>query len=214
MKELSNDLQKAKNSIEIATPWLNLLEIEIDGNTPLRVTDNNETVTFGGEDYRPFPFTISAINSDSAGKIPSITLTVSNVNNIIFPYVDRADGLIDTKVTLTVVNTAYLEEDYAELTLEFSILGATMDEEWASFTLGAPSPMRQRFPKDRYVANSCQWTFNSPTVRAAGTNAGAECAYQGSDTGCDKTYGDCKGKGNDARYGGFFGLSPNGFKVV
>jgi phage-related protein len=98
--------------------------------------------------------------------------------------------------------------------MEFSITGADVDEEWVVFTLGAPNPMRQRFPRDRYIAYSCPWTFNSPTIRADGTNRGAECAYTGSDTTCRKTYADCKEKGNEARFGGFFGLSEDGFRVV
>lgn len=213
MKDLPDNIQIAKNSIEIATPWVNLVTLELPGGL-LRVTDNNEDITFAGDLYTPLPFKIGAINSDSDGKIPSITLTVSNVNNLVFPYVDAADGLIATKVTLVVVNTAYLLENYAELTLEFSILGAKVDNEWVSFTLGAPSPMRQRFPKDRYIAHSCAWTFNSPIVRASGTNAGRECNYQGADIECNKTDSDCRSKNNEGRFGGFVGLDPKGFRVV
>lgn len=214
MKDLSDNLQRAKNALEISTPWVNLLTIKIAGTTPFYATDNNEAVVFQGNTYGSFPFIIPPINSDSDGKIPSLTLSISNVNNVIFPYIDDADGLIDTEVILAVVNTAYLAEDYADLTLEFSILGVTMNEQWASFTLGAPNPMRSKFPRDRYIANSCAWTFNSPTVRGSGTNAGAECGYTGSDSICNKTYTDCKEKGQDARYGGFFGLSPDGLRIV
>lgn len=213
MKDLPDNIQIAKNGTEITTPWISLLTITINDN-PFRICDDNEEVTFQGNTYTPFPFQISTIKQTTDGKIPSLSISVSNVKKVLLPYIEAADGLINSKVELIVVNTGHLTEDYAELTMEFTIMGADVSDEWVNFTLGAPSPMRQRFPRDRYIAYSCPWTFNSPTVRTSGTNAGVECAYQGTDTSCKKTYADCQSKENEGRFGGYFGLSEDGFKVA
>jgi phage-related protein len=212
-KNLSNNIQEKKNAIEVSTPWVSLLAISIGGQV-FRITDDNQDVVYQNETYTSFPFNISTIKQTTDGKIPSLNVSISNVEKVLMQYVEGLNGLVDSKVTLTVINTAIPDENYEELTMEFSVTGAEVDEEWVVFTLGAPNPLRQRFPKDRYIAYSCPWTFNSPSVRSSGSNEGAECNYQGADTSCKKTYADCKSKGNEARFGGFFGLSEDGFRVV
>jgi phage-related protein len=204
MKNLSNELQEAKNMIEQVDPWITLLDISIsDSSTVIRYTDNGENVTFNGSVYEAFPYKIDPIKSDDSGKVPTISISVSNVSKVLMPYLETTGGLVNSDVKLYVVNTGNLSEDYADLTMSFTVLSASANENWVSLSLGAPSPLRRKFPPDRYLATACAWEFKS-----------IECGYTGSDITCNKTYAECVNKGNDARFGGFYGLNPDGFRVV
>jgi phage-related protein len=77
--------------------------------------------------------------------------------------------------------------------------GTTADEKWVSFTLGAPSPFRVRFPRNRILKDYCRWRFKS-----------TECGYSGGETTCDKTLAQCRLRSNSARFGGFPGVGHGG----
>lgn len=202
-----------KNKVESDTAWLLLAEIDFNG-TLFRITNNNASVTFGGDVYTSFPFDISSMDNNSSGQVPSLTLNVSNVTKAIQHYVEASNGLVDSTVKIMVVNSGHLTEDYTELTLNYTIMSSSVSQEWVTFKLGAPNPMMQRYPKDKYIAKYCNWTFNSPAIRAAGTNAGAECKYLGADTTCKRTKDDCESKNNLLNFGGYPGLSENGLRVI
>lgn len=203
MKELSSELQEAKNKLAQLEPWVTMLDIECQDGTVIRLTDNGEDLIFKGYTYQSFPFKADVIKSSDDGKIPTVNLLVSNVDKILMPYVEAFSGMVSSKVVLYTVNSYNLGDNYSDLTMTFSILSSSISNEWITFSLGAPSPLRKKFPPDRYLATSCSWEFKS-----------IECAYAGVDTTCTRRYSDCVNKGNDSRFGGFYGLSPDGFKVV
>lgn len=201
-KTLPANIILEKNKVESENPWLLLLDVHIDEDV-IRIANNNADVTFDGETYQAFPFMIDAIKQTSSGKINGVSLSVSNVNKAILYYVESTNGLINSTVTLYVVNANLLTEDYSELTLHFTIMGASVDEEWIVFTLSSPSPLRRRFPQDKYLARFCNWTYK-----------GAECKSTHGDTTCKKTKDDCESKGNLANFGGYPGLFEDGLRIV
>lgn len=212
-KTLSAALVLEKNKVASASVWFMLAEIDLNG-TLLRITNNNADVLFNGENYTPFPFEVSSMDNNSSGKVPSLSLNVSNVTKAVQHYVEASQGLVDSIVKIMVVNSDNLTEDYTELTLNYTIINTSVSPEWVTFKLGAPNPMMQRYPKDRYLAKYCNWTYNSPAVRAAGENLGIECGYTGALTSCDRTQEDCEAHSNVRRFGGYPGLSENGLRVI
>ncbi len=201
-KTLPANLILEKNKVESSAVWMLIADIDLNG-VMFYITDNNEDVTYGGNVYTSFPFTISSMDNNSSGKVPSLSMNVSNVTKGIMQYVEASNGLVNSEVVIRVVNSAHLTEDYSELTLEYTILSTSVTAEWISFKLGAPNPMMQRYPRDRYVAKYCNWLFKS-----------VECAYTGVDTTCDRTKDACELKGNLLRFGGYPGLSENGLRVI
>jgi phage-related protein len=212
VKSLPATLVSQKNKISSADPWILLLEVtipEID-NPVLRLARNTEDVTFGGtlatpNVYTKFPFELDATKECSKGEIPSITLSVTNINQILQSYVEAYDGLVGQKVTLIVVNANYLDESYAELTLYFDIMACSLDSTWIKFSLGAPSPLNRRFPLYKYIATSCNWRSNFK---------GVECKYKGVDISCKGTLEDCLTKNNSMNFGGYPGLAGGGLRVA
>ena len=175
MKSLPANLIIEKNKLSTAGVWVILLEVTLTDTpaTTLRFARNTEDVVFEGETYTAFPFEIDTTQQTSKGEIPSITVRVSNIQRMIQPYLEDLDGGIGSAVKITVINTKYLNEDYAELEMTFDVLATQSNSRWITFTLGAPNPLRQRFPLYRFIALHCRFGFNRPVLNYP------ECGYSG-----------------------------------
>jgi phage-related protein len=143
------------------------------------------------------------MSTSDDGKINSVNLQLSNISRAMFTFAEDTNGLIDVPVVVRLVNTGHLTEDYTNLTLNFTIIGTSVDQEWLTFTLGGPNPLRRRFPQDKYVALYCNWAYKS-----------AECNYTGGLATCKRTKADCASHNNLANFGGYPGLRPDGIRVL
>lgn len=205
MKDLPIALIFEKNRLASASPWLILLEITLtdEGTTKLRFARNTEDVVFNGETYKAFPFEIEPTKQSSKGEIPTVTLRVSNITRLIQPYLEELDGGVGSAVKVTVVNVDHLKENYSELEMTFDVLACQSTAQWITFTLGAPNPLRQRFPLNQFIALHCRWRFK-----------GVECGYSGAETACSRTLKRCRELDNSARFGGFAGMRTGAVRVV
>ena len=199
-----------KNQIATGSAWILLVEITLpDEVTILRFARNNENVVFDGETYYQFPFEIDPIDNQSRGQIPQVNLKISNVTRTLQTYLEQFEGGIGSTVRLIVINSAHLDDvtpaEYAELELNFEVVGAEADANYATFTLGVPNPLSKLFPLHRFIANHCNW---------ASRFKGAECGYVGVATTCDGTLTNCRILNNSARFGGFIGLDLGGVRFA
>lgn len=205
MKDLPAKLILEKNRLATSSAWIILLEITLtdDDSTVLRFARNTRDIVFGGDTYTAFPFEIEATKQTSKGEIPTITLQVSNVTRLIQPYLEDLDGGVGSVVKITVVNSDHLGEDYSELEMTFDVLATQSSNQWVTFTLGAPNPLRQRFPLDQFIALHCRWRFK-----------GVECGYSGAATSCNRTLNNCRTLSNSPRFGGFPAMGSGAIRVV
>lgn len=213
MRDLPEALVLAKNKLNDTHPWVILLEITLTSGVVIRVARNTEDITFEGKLYTRFAFDIEPIVQHNKGEIPQVEVAVSNVSRFLQPFLEDLDGAIESTVRLIVVNTGYLEQDHSELELNFDVLKTETNAQVVTFTLGAPNPLRQRFPLDRYIAKACAWIFDTTTTPSV------ECAYltgnpDGEFATCEKTFEACFIRNNAARFGGFPGLKSGGIKVA
>lgn len=205
MKTLPANITLEKNKLETPSAFLILLEVTLPDATKFYLTNNNEQVTFNAQVYTPIPFQLDPIKEQLQGQLQVVNLRISNVTRLMQSYLEATNGGIGSVVTLTVVNSAYLAESYSELTMTFDVVSCSTDINWVNFGLGAPNPLRRRFPLHRYLPSNCRWVSNFK---------GAECAYAGIDSTCKGTYDDCLLKANQVRFGGFKGLEAGGLRVV
>jgi phage-related protein len=201
MKNLPAVVVHQKNKISTSSAWIVLLDISI--TTTFYLCSNNESVSFGGHTYEPFPFDLEPHEENNKGEIPTLSLKVANVTQLIQEQIEENDGGVGSSITIRVVNSDYLTSDYSELEMEFSILAAEASAEWLTLTLGAPNPLRRRFPPWRYISSHCHWDFKS-----------VECGYSGGATVCDRTWERCQALNNTVRFGGYRGLTQKGWRVV
>lgn len=201
MKSLPLALKQAKNQLGGDSPWLVTLDIDLDG-TFYYLVNNNEDITYNGQVYTAVPFDVAPPKESSKGEIPTVTLNVSNVTRTLQYYMELLAGAVGAPVTLRVVNTAHLAEDYSELTMYFEVMATKCTASVVSFTLGAPNPLNTRFPAEQFIAAHCNWKFKGP-----------ECAYAGVASSCNRTLKDCQLKSNSVRFGGFPGLQ-GGIRLI
>ena len=187
MLELSQASIIEKNKISTNGVWLLALEAQIPDNT-LRLVNNTENVTLGGQEYTAFPFTLEDITEDGK-ELPNVKLSVSNVTGTIQRYVETNNGLGGCPVIIRVFQTNI--PDFAEVEEFFVITGVTCDAEWVTFTLGTDFSFTRRFPPVRIMKDYCPFKFK-----------GLECGYKGSADKCNKTLARCRELGNNVRFGG------------
>ena len=203
MKSLPPALIIEKNKMSTSSAWLVFLDITLTDNTEFRFVSNNEDVTFGGNLYTHFPFEVDTVGQSGRGEIPNVRLKVSNVTRLLQPYLESLEGAIGSTVKVTVVNSKHLDEDYSELEMTFDVISCNSTSKWVTFTLGAPNPLRQRFPLEEFIANHCRFIFKSD-----------ECGYSGGETTCNGTMSDCDDRSNLSRFGGFPGMRDGSLRVA
>ncbi len=213
MKSLPANLTLQKNKVNQTDPWLFLLDIVLidpnDSNNTEEffLVQNNENITYNGQTYTATNFEISPTKSCSEGEILVVKLSVSNVTMALQSYLEAYNGGMESTIKLTVVNNAYLGEDYTELEMDFIVLSCSADDTYIVFSLGAPNPLLAKFPQLRYLALHCSWAFRS-----------VECEYgEGSgetDTTCERTLEACQAKNNTLRFGGCPGMKSGGIIIA
>lgn len=201
MKTLPENLSREAHKLHAGSSWLVLLDIEVSATQHLRLVNNTEDVVFEGNTYVAFAFEFPGIPEDVRGSVTGIDIRVSNVTKVIQTYLEAYQGGAGFPVTVYLVNSEHLAEDYAELTWKFSIIKTLYDEQWVTFRLGAPNLLRRQFPPDRYIADRCRWAYG-----------GYECTHAGNP--CNYTLSSCRQRGNSHRWGGFPGLSRIGLRLV
>lgn len=216
MKNLPANIILEKNKLSTASAWLVLLEITLTdiedsgGPTVFRLVKNNEDIIFDGNTFTKFNFQLEPIAQAITGQINTVMLRVSNVTRLLEAYLQELDGGIGSTVKIIVVNSDLLAENYSELEMTFEVLKTSTTVLWVEFTLGVPSPLRQRFPLNKYLALHCNWTFTGGD--SVGDNV--ECAYIGAEATCNRTLADCRLRNNETRFGGFPGMRSGGVRIV
>jgi len=156
---LPTNIINEKNKTASPYAWLVLLEITLTDSTIIRLVRNDEDITFESNVYTAFNFQLEPTIQNSKGQIPTITLKISNVTFLIQSKLQELNGAIGSTVRMIVVNSNLLAADVSDLEMNFEVLAAASTNLWAEFQLGSPSPLRQRFPLNKYSALGCQWRF-------------------------------------------------------
>lgn len=160
------------------------------GDDVLYLTDSGTDVDHEGQTYTATAMKIGDISTDSEGKINNVTVTVANVDRAIQYYIEKFE-LYSKACVVTEVFIA--EGEVYSQEYQFRIVSIKTTSNEATFNLGLGfDVLKSRFPSRRAYANKCFWEFK-----------GTECKYSGLHNTCQKTYADCKSKGNVANFGGF-----------
>lgn len=215
MKTLPTQLVEEKNKLQSTAPWLILLDIDLvnpnSGATEtIKLVRNTEDIIYPvsnpsveGDTYYAFPFEMEPVKRTSKGAIPTLNILISNTEKFLQSYMEEYEGGLASSITITIVNADNLDLITTELEVTLDVLKAEISEKFITFTMGAPSPLIQRFPLERYLALHCRWRFKS-----------CECGYAGALTTCDRTLEQCRTRDNAERFGGFPGLSSDAVRVV
>ena len=144
-----------KNQISQSGVWLWLLEIEILNGPTLRYARNTEAVTYGGNVYSPFNFSIGNFVVNTDGELPEIEAYITNIGYAVQAYMRDYDGLVGSTITCLYVNTTYLDVDYSEDAMSWRVSGVGNMWPHLAVTLGVPTEVRGRAINTRYSAYAC-----------------------------------------------------------
>ena len=170
-----------------------------DGEGPLRWTTWGEEIAFDGNLYTPVTIKHSSISQNSEGQFEDITVTIGNADRIIQYYIEQYE-IIGKNVKITQCFLIKKEDDTYDtlgfLSGRFKIAGVTAKKDIATFKLSIGfNFLKSQCPNRIVSSRFCQWSFRSD-----------DCKYAGSDTDCEKSFEDCKRKGNLPNFGGFPGV--------
>lgn len=200
MLTLSSAAILEKNKLDSTGAFLVLLEIDFEGESPIRLVHNTEDITWNSYTWYAFPFDIEDIVEDARGQLPNVTIRVGNATRVLQTYLDDSLGGLGAQVTIRVVHSDHLTLTTPEFEETFEVIGCSVDAHWVKFTLGAENPMLQRCPKQRFLKDHCRYKEFKGTL----------CGYSGGETDCNRTFERCVALGNEARFGGFPGIPTGG----
>lgn len=180
-----------KNKLTFDGAWLVLLEIQIAKDLVIRIVRNTEDIVWNGYTWVAFPFELDEIKETSQGELPQIPIRVSNISRSVQQYIEQANGGVGAAVILRVVHSRHLDMPSADIEETFTVQHVSSDSMWVTFDLGGDMPTMLRFPFRRVLKDYCPFTYK-----------GIECGASSYLENCNKTLGDCRERGNAARFGG------------
>lgn len=165
----------------------------------IRVCRNTEPVTWKGNIYVAFPFSLQEVSEDSTGSEPSFSFTLDNTSRALQGTIEDYNGGNGFVIILRVVNSENLDDE-ADVEEMFSVKHTVCDQNQVTFTVGSMYPLNSRRPLDRYMKNNCPYTYK-------GLRCGCTDKYH--DT-CSHTLTACRQRNNSKRFGGFAGIDQKG----
>jgi hypothetical protein len=133
---------------EFSSPvaWLFLLKIETPSNPPLYLVNNNEEFMSNGINYLPYPFQL-VLPEDTGDKLPTVTLTISNIDGAI---IEAIRGFSEApEISVKLVSSAY--PDLVEKELNYlKLRNVSYDAMTVTGQLETINVLSRRFPEGTY----------------------------------------------------------------
>jgi hypothetical protein len=196
-----------KNKVSSGVAFVVLAKFEIFNSVTqqfvetIYVANNDEAISFQGNTYVPFVFSVDV--KYEAGAVPTFTMTATDFQKVLMNRLQVYGGATGSRVTLIVANSGNLSQG-PEVSEVFEIIGSSASEWTITFTLGAESVLTRLFPGRTQMRDRCSWRYK-----------GAECGYTGAMATCDLSLqgaNGCAAHNNTANFGGFPALQNRGVR--
>ena len=190
-----------------SSPWAWLFEVHLGASEVAYLTPNNESVTYLGVTYYPYPMTVPTVPEEQGTVLAQLELTVYQIDSML---TDRlyAGEVVGQRCIARLVHLDHLTEtDIIEH--ETAILGAEVMRESRSvtFTLGQASWLNKLVGR-RFLRLRCHHVFGS-------SSCGYDTARSGALSTCSRLYSDgsngCVEHGDEEESLGLFRLHPARF---
>lgn len=191
MIALTQNLIDEKNKLAGDAGWVELLELRIyetvSASPGVRLAAATQPVTFAGNTYRPFPFTLLDIHYDDEGRLATPRLVCSNATREAAKWLQIGAGFIGRPVTWRLVHESHLGTgDQWAMTFRVTA-GATVTNEVVAIPLSLPPFLEASWPQDVFTRDRCVWVYKG----------GQTCKYIGALATCIKTLAACDEHGAD-----------------
>lgn len=192
-----------------ATFWL----VALDLTPQVFLTDCDQPITYGADVYEPVPLAVRGVQADSTsssgnggslfiaagGEHWEAIIAAISAGTRTFSVV-LAEAWLDPALLPSAVPPA----DGVRTVALTRVEAAEWDSAGITFTLGPNAdPSLGRLPFREYASICTYRKFR-----------GAQCAYAGAETTCDRTWARCYALGNSSRFGGFISMPPDSYTVT
>jgi len=159
-----------QNKISSSGAWIWLLEIAITDDITLRYANDNSNKVWpsvGGNTYSKMPIAMDDVSVSTSGEFPTYTLQIGDVDldGGLRTYVYSLGGLVGYTVRLRVVHSAHLDLTTPAIDEMMEILNCEVTAGAIVFTVGLPSLLSKRFPRDKYLPAFCRNKFGGALCR-------------------------------------------------
>lgn len=201
---LSPEAVQDKNKLRSNVVWIDFLEVIYPDEEPVRVTSDNQYVTWASHEWTPVDFVSPELEETKDAQISESKVSFHDITQEITPIIDKHAGATGAIVNFSTVLSTRLDNPIAERTDSMKIISATIDfQSVISLTLGAENLSKQRFSVNRYLKNHCR----HPKFKEGA------CRYTGPETKCNKAFAQCRIYGQQARFGGCPAMGNLGYKI-
>jgi len=176
MDNLNSAYVSEQNKIAAAGAWIWLVEIATTGYGTLRYTNNNAVgsgsqyyTTWNGYQYWTMAMAIDDVAVSTSGEFPEYKVMFEDmdIGGTFRARVKATGGLVGSTIRLMVVHTDHLALTVPAVDEMAEVLGCEVTPRAVTLTVGIPSLLSRRFPRDRYVPAFCRHIFG-----------GAMCQYR------------------------------------
>lgn len=199
---LIQPLIEEKNKVSQEQPWLLLLTLtNVAGDLVIRVVRNTENIIYKGNEYAAFPFEIDTVPEATKGSLPTMAITLSNVDRQIQSYVEQDAtfgsgwSVVITLAHISQLNGTVLPDQVAEIEHEFQSLDVTATNESLVINLGVQNPMLVQFPRQKFSGGFCQRVFDDGVGCPYSTQGKVPRTF----TFCKRTLANCKERFSQSR---------------
>jgi lambda family phage minor tail protein L len=206
-------------------PWVWLYEVEVPTTPPTRyrLTNYDQTITFGAAsdgtplDYTPFPVVQSNVEQNASGDLPQIQLQLSNESLLVKSILENYDGLVGQPIVIKLVHSLELGNPASALRFDGQIVSCTATFDRVSWNISALSLTQAALPGQRYIRNHCRFRYGDERCGYDLNNGTLATAHPS----CPKTLDACELRGDaeeaaglerqhPARFGGWPGIPRQG----
>ena len=206
MEDLTPQLQQKSIGPNTGDKWLWLCKFVVATHPTQRIARDTKDVTYNSEVFEKMSLQVGSQTKGGDGSIPEVVLKVSALNETLYHIIEATNGAVGSDVQLIKVNTDVLDASVPALEADYELLASQADDDWMTFTLGVPNPMKQRYSLRDYSSSICPWAH--PDLFK-----GVRCGYAAGDPTCTGTLEDCISKSNEIRWGAFIGMDPVGMTI-
>ncbi len=156
-----------QNKIASSGAWIWLLEIATTGLSTLRYTNDNDSSDVvwptGGNTYSRMPLGMDDVEFSTSGKFPELRVQLGDValpaDSTLRTRISATAGLVGSTIRLMVVHSDHLDLTTPAIDELVEILNCELTSSAVIFTMGIPSLLSRRLPRDRYAPGFCRHKF-------------------------------------------------------
>ena len=139
--------------------WLYEVEVPTSPPTRYRFIRDNQSVTFRGNVYSPFPITHDETRSDNRGNLPTVSLTASNVSRELMSNMNTYGGLVGQPVRIIIVHALTIPTGKSVWEHDYKIVTSTANDKAVTATLGDLSLYDAKIPAQRMMRFYCRHQY-------------------------------------------------------